>query len=217
MFVDEARWIERQLSAAALPDDARVLDLGSSTLEYRTRIQPHIAELIYRPLQRRGCRITSADVKKGEGIDLVVDLTRPGLSAELAGRHFDLVICSNTLQHVSDRQVLAANAVGAVAPGGLLLMTAPRRYRRTTDPIDNMYRPDVADLLALIRRHGRAEALAADVISIDDRSYYSFASRRILDHLLLRSLRASLRWYLPPLRWRVTCLLARVMPPDPAS
>ena len=209
MFVDEARWIQRQLGPEVLRDGARVLDLGSSTLEYRTRIQPHIAELIYEPLQMRGCRITSADGKRGEGVDVVVDVTKPGMAGALAGRQFDLVICSNTLQHVSDRGMLVGNAVGAVAPGGLLLMSAPLRYRRTTDPIDNGYRPDVADLVALIRRHRDAAIVAAEVISIDDRRYYRFTPRRIMDRLLLRSLRARLRGYLPPLRWRVTCVLLR--------
>lgn len=210
MFVEEAEWIRTRLAALPLGPATRVLDIGSSTLEYRTVRQPHITTLVHQPLGARGCAITCADIKDGEGVDLVVDLSRADLPPAVEVPPFDLVICSNILEHVVDRAVFIRNALRFVAPGGFFLCTVPRVFPYHADPLDTMYRPSVEDLSRDLLAGARGHLEASTVLRIDDRSYYDFAPGRILDHLLLRAPRLAFRWHVPALRWRVTCVLLRI-------
>lgn len=207
MFLEEAGWIRSQLAGAALPPGSRVLDLGSSTLEYRTVVQPHISERVHRPLLERGCELTCADIKDGEGVDLVVDLSRTDLPAATFARPYDLVICSNILEHIVDRATFIRNVLRFCAAPGLLLCTVPRYFPWHADPIDTMYRPSAEQLVADLGEHADVTVQAAAVLRIDDPSYYQFQPGRILDHLLLRSLRLRVHGAVPALRWRVACVL----------
>src|SRR5688500_10213151 len=106
MFLEEAQWIERALARRSLPEHATVLDVGSSSEEFRTRVQPHIKKQVLGPLRTRGAQITHLDAKHEPGIDVVADLTTGDLSAAVGGRRFDLVLCCNMLEHVEDRDAV---------------------------------------------------------------------------------------------------------------
>jgi SAM-dependent methyltransferase len=213
VFVEEAEWIRARLESLPLPAGTRVLDIGSSTLEYRTVHQPHISELVHRPLLARGCKLTCGDIKEGDGVDLVVDLSRRDLPAATFAAPYDLVICSNILEHIPDRETFITNVLRFCATPGFLLCTVPRTFPYHADPIDTMYRPTTAELAQFIFRYAQGGIEAEEVIRIDDRSYYEFRPGRIMDHLLMRSLRMRLRGYVAPLRWKVSCVLLKIAAP----
>ncbi len=217
MFVEEAKWVKARLAGLPLRAGATVLDIGSSTLEYRTLRQPHITELVHRPLLARGCALTCGDIKAGEGVDLVIDLSRRDLPDAAFAPPYDLVICSNILEHVVDREIFIGNVLRFCARPGFLLCTVPRRFPYHADPLDTGYRPSAAKLARFILRHAAGGIEAADVIRIDDWSYYEFQPGRILDRLLARRLRMRLRWHLAPLRWQVSCVLLRIAAPGRAA
>lgn len=202
-----------RLAGLPLRTGARVLDVGSSTLEYRTVIQPHITEIVHRPLLARGWALTCGDIKDGEGVDLVIDLSRTNLPDGAFTRPYDLVICSNILEHVADRVTFIRNVLRFCGDQGYLLCTVPRTFPYHADPIDTMYRPTAMELAAFIRKQADGVVEAAEIIRIDDSSYYDFRPGRILDHLLLRSQRARLRWHVVPLRYKVSCVLMRITAP----
>jgi len=217
MFVEEAEWINARLAGLPLRAGARVLDIGSSTLEYRTVHQPHITELVHRPLLERGCLLTCGDIKEGEGVDLVIDLSRGDLPASAFADPYDLVICSNILEHIVDRDTFIGNVLRFCAMPGYLICTVPYAFPYHADPIDTMYRPDTDELIRFIRQHTPGAVEAAGIVRIDDASYYEFRPGRILDHLLLRAQRARLRWHLKPLRYKVSCVLLRTPANDGAD
>lgn len=221
MFVEEAKWIKARLAELPLASGARVLDIGSSTLEYRTVRQPHITELVHRPLLERGCTLTCGDIKAGEGVDLVVDLSRADLPEATFARPYDLVICSNILEHIVDRETFMANVLRFCAKPGYLLCTVPHAFPHHADPIDTMYRPGTSELARFIQQRSPATVdgavEAAAVVRIDEEAYYRFQPGRILDHLLLRALRARIRWHLAPLRYKVSCVLMRTRLPPSAA
>ena len=70
MFIEEAKWINRTLVESDLESPGIVLDVGSSNMEFRTVIQPHIHELIHKPLIDRGHKLRFLDIKHDEGIDI---------------------------------------------------------------------------------------------------------------------------------------------------
>jgi len=59
---------------------------------------------------------------------------------------FDLVLCFNLLEHVSDISMVIIGLEKVTRNGGYLLITVPKRYLYHPDPIDNFFRPDCKTL-----------------------------------------------------------------------
>ena len=186
MFVDESAWIREALEDVARGKSVTVLDIGSSTLAFRTEVQPHIDQNVFAPLRRRGVTVSHLDAKAAVGVDIVADIT----SLEGVDRTFDVVLCTNLLEHVTDRVETLRNVKRVVRPGGLLLITVPRRYPIHPDPIDTGFRPTADELFALV---GWPDVLAKEVVTVRDLQHYRGA--RVL------------RRFLRP--WQIACLLFR--------
>src|SRR4051812_38894652 len=75
VLIEEARWLGDQLSALDPDRVFPLLDVGSSTLSFRTREQPRIDELIFAPARADGRTVLHLDAKSDEGVDIVTDLS----------------------------------------------------------------------------------------------------------------------------------------------
>jgi hypothetical protein len=89
-----------------------LLNLGSSTLQFRTLGQPHIDRYVFAPLRARGCEIIHTDIKCEPGVDLVGDLTDAGFLDRLRALHVRSVLVSNLLEHVTDRRLIIGPGCG---------------------------------------------------------------------------------------------------------
>src|SRR4051812_35141466 len=118
-----------------------LLNLGSSTGDFRRAAKPHIERQLFAPLAEAGGIVVHSDLKAGEGIDVVGDILDPSMTADLKGRGFKCVLLANVLEHVRDRPGVAAACEAIVGPGGLILATVPSSYPYHADPIDTYYRP----------------------------------------------------------------------------
>lgn len=205
VFVEESLWIRDALAALDKPAGSAVLDVGSSTREYREVRQPYVEANVFAPLRAAGLDVVHLDAKAADGVDVVCDVTDPDVDVrDQLGRGFDVVICTNFLEHVVDRERVAATVASLVADGGHLLVTVPQVYRRHLDPIDTMYRPSPRRLIALLRRAQPAlAAVRADSVEVRDRRAY----RRHPSRLPLWGLREEVRYRVKPLRWRQACVL----------
>ncbi len=148
MHVKESIWIGEKLRA--VPDDELfpLLDVGSSTEGYRTIVQPHLEKYIYAPLRARGGKVWHADIKDASGVDLVGDLCDREFQQRLGALGVRSILITNILHHVVDRAALCEGVCASVAPGGLIIASGPYRYPKHRDPIDTLFRPDVAQLAA---------------------------------------------------------------------
>lgn len=187
VFVDESEWIRDTLRTTDLPKEASVLDIGSSTLQFRTITQPYVDQNVFAPLRTRGLQVLHLDAKAAEGVDIVADVT----TLQGVERSFDLVLCTNLLEHVTDREATLGHVKRVVKKGGLLVLTVPRRYPIHPDPIDTGYRPTATELVSLL---GFPEVLHAEVLTVRAPEHY-------------RGLIRSLRRFVFP--WQITCVLAR--------
>ena len=133
-------------------DISPLLNLGSSTGEFRRVARPHIHERLFLPLEKAGIAVSHCDLKEGEGIDLSGDISDPALVERLKGAGFRCVLLSNLLEHVQDREKVASSCEEIVGTGGLILATVPSSYPYHADPIDTYYRPSPRELGALFRR-----------------------------------------------------------------
>lgn len=171
MFTEEAIWIENVLQPIQpVNGNNHIANLGSSTLSFRTQVQPHIQQHILAPLEHRGWKIYHMDYKMDEGVDVVSDITDRTLGASFKN-HFALTICTNMLEHVEYIDMAAANLLSVTAPNGYMLITVPYKYKIHHDPIDNGFRPTPAQIMALFPA-GAVQQIASSIISISDKKYY---------------------------------------------
>ncbi len=186
MFIDESLWIRDALERAPLRPGMTVLDVGSSTLEFRTRVQPHIERNVFGPLRSRGLVVTHLDARAEPGVDIVADVA----TLEGVDGSWDVVICTNLLEHVEDRGETVRNIQRVVKPAGMLVLTVPKRYPIHHDPIDTGFRPSARELRELL---GWTDVLVEQDITVQSRAHY-----------------AGGRWFrrflLP---WQIACVLAR--------
>ncbi|MBL8861138.1 MAG: hypothetical protein JNK02_03920 [Planctomycetes bacterium] len=149
MQVLESSWIRARL--AEVPDEELfpLLDVGSSTLEFRTQVQPYIESEVFAPLARRGGRVWHADIKPAPGVDLVGDLLDPDFQERLRALGVRSALVCNVLHHVTDAERLCAAIAAVVRPKGRVILSGPHRFPRHFDPIDTLFRPDLAQVAAL--------------------------------------------------------------------
>ena len=217
MLKSEARFLRlnlRSILRTSIIDQApaHVLNLGSSTLEFRTIQSPFIHKYIFAPLEKKGVKITHSDIKAGAGIDLVADITSDEGTKKLMSSGANIILVSNLLEHVEDVNSAIDNLSSLVPQRGNLLITGPYLFPHHPDPIDNGWRPSLEEVSALF----------PDFKIVAARYVFGWASaygmppspskvRQIVSGLLL-ALSASIRGApLPQQRFAAWCLhLSRV-------
>lgn len=151
MLIEEAHWFAEKLAAYAQDGDglSPLLNVGSSTLTFRSQQQPWIEQVIFQPLAQRGTTVLHLDLKAAEGVTLCGDLLDAPFRTEVAARGPRTALCSNLLEHVPDRQAMASAIISVLPPNALIFASCPYRYPYHPDPIDTRFRPTVAELADL--------------------------------------------------------------------
>jgi hypothetical protein len=144
----ESQWIGERLNA--LPNDAifPMLNVGSSTLDFRVNTQPYIEENIFAPLRARGGRVYHLDIKSAPGVDLVGDLLDPAFIKRIIELNIRSAMLSNFLEHVTLRQQFCDAVMQILPSGGYLVVSGPHKYPYHADPIDTMFRPTLEEMHA---------------------------------------------------------------------
>jgi len=150
-MIKEEAIVIRKLITKYLRQAKSVLDIGSSTLEYRTVKQPYIDEIIFKPMRQEGTTIHYLDIINGEGIDIVADISSKSFNLP---KEYDLVICGNTLHLCSDIKTSIRNISSTVHRDGYLIITAPLVFPYHDGPLDHCYRFSPNELVALFSCHG---------------------------------------------------------------
>jgi hypothetical protein len=105
--------------AGILKPPARVVEVGSRNVNGSVRY-----------LFPGACYV-GVDTLPGPGVDVVADGTR------FAAREpFDVVLCTETLEHASDPASLTRNLIALCRPGGAILITAASPEREPHSAID---------------------------------------------------------------------------------
>lgn len=111
-------------TAASLPRDALVLDAGAGEGPYRGLLS-HV-------------RYVALDDRRGDAgwdyarLSAVGDLRRMPFRDAV----FDAVLCTETLEHLTDPQDVLREVARVLRPGGRLHMTAPLSFREHQEPHD---------------------------------------------------------------------------------
>ena len=161
MHKAETDWIVSRLQGVDPAQLSPMLNIGSSTLEFRTKKQPWIESNLIKPLEARGIKIVNVDLKSGPGIDLTADLTtEEGFKTLAAVGARSIMIC-NVLEHVLDPRAFANRCLALIGQQGYAIVTVPRSYPHHRDPIDTMYRPTPDEAASLF---DATKTVAAEII-----------------------------------------------------
>jgi hypothetical protein len=174
MFEAEARWIGDRLAAFPAEQLSPLLNIGSSTGEFRETVQPWTVRHVFAPLAARGVETVHLDARSGPGIDIRADLLHDADFARVGTTRYRAVLCCNVLEHVRNAGEFARRCSELAMPGGLIVVTVPRSYPHHHDPIDTLYRPTPAEAAALF---AGSSLLAAEIIDVGQ-SYRDEVRRR---------------------------------------
>jgi SAM-dependent methyltransferase len=131
-------------SAASVPAGKRVLDAGAGEGPYRARFAH--------------ARYMALDDRRGEtrwnygGLDVVGDLQR----MPVRDAAFDAVLCTETLEHLTDPESFLRETARVLRSGGRLFLTAPLHFKEHQEPHD-YFRYTRHGLALLLGRAGFVE------------------------------------------------------------
>lgn len=164
MLPTEARWLAERMNALDAAQFSPLLNVGSSTLQFRTQAQPYVQRDIFDPLEDRGVGVVHTDLGSGAGIHLSGDLMDVAFVDRLREHEPRSALISNLLEHVVDPGRVARAVLGVLPAGAFLFVSGPRDFPHHPDPIDNGLRPSPAELAALFpgTRLLHGATLAAD-------------------------------------------------------
>lgn len=148
----EADWVTEQFLGAGVEVEAPILNVGSSTEEFRRRKKPHIHDRMVAPLEAAGYRFVHFDMKAADGVDIVGDISDPSCREHLRGTGCGSIVCSNLLEHVNEPAQVAAWCVDLLPCGGDVFVTVPQSYPYHPDPIDTLFRPSPEAIAAVFPR-----------------------------------------------------------------
>lgn len=133
------RWLVPLLAAAIRDRIERCARGGTGE---RVCLDVGCGEQPLRPqLLEAGYTYASFDVEQNAAgnVDFVGAIDRP-LPETLAARRFDLIVCTEVLEHVADWPAAFANLARLLKPGGRLLVTCPHIWVPHEEPYD-YFRP----------------------------------------------------------------------------
>ena len=127
MLFEESKWIGNEIIKICKPGSS-VLNIGSSNLKHRVTIQPHMEKHIFKPLSEKEINVIHTDIQNDEGVDIVGDLTNQDFISILKKKKYDLILCSNVLEHLTDKK-LVIDAISQILPkNGFAIITVPFNY-----------------------------------------------------------------------------------------
>jgi hypothetical protein len=196
VLIKEAEWVGAQLGRLSDDEVSPLLNLGSSTEDFGVRQQPHIRELIFEPLRRRGTRVVNVDVKRAAGVDVVGDICEPAVAQQVREAGVRAALVSNLLEHVPDPAAMAGAVIDVIPPGGVIVVTGPRRFPYHPDPIDNRFRPDAEEAAQLF-----PGTTVVETATIDAGSWREWDPRERAGRSRTRPLVRSLVPFYRPANW----------------
>lgn len=145
MLYEESLWFKNTIQKYAQPNSL-VLNIGSSTKEFIEVTQPYIKANLFDEFAKKNCLVKNIDIKQAEGVDLVGDVTDPAFIEKLKQLNASFIICSNLLEHLTERTAFCEALVKILNADTKLIISVPYNFPYHEDPIDTMYRPDLKEL-----------------------------------------------------------------------
>jgi SAM-dependent methyltransferase len=213
MLINEAKWIGNIILSLPITQESVILNFGSQSVKYNKE-NKHIMDFVIKPLSIK-CQLRNLDIREGPGIDYLGNIFDDTFFSQLKQIQFDGILLCNVFEHVTDVMELAKRVCDLIKPGGFIIFTGPYEYPKHYDPIDNGFRPEIAEVESLFTGFEKSKG---DIITDYTYSFYLFRNFKTLVVTLLRILTPFYKFkkwrqvVLPKLNWwnkkfKVTCVL----------
>lgn len=142
MLVEESIWIADKIKEILPEEPFPVLNIGSSTLAYRTEKQPFIQNNIFNLFSDEKKQVIHLDMKGDDGIDLVGDLSDENFRRLVKKLKPKLILCNNILMYLNKntRKELSKILFEILAENGYLIITNSLVFPPSPDPVEAYYR-----------------------------------------------------------------------------
>ena len=145
MFPKESKWINTVISNNLLGVDGAVINLGSSSLDFINYNQPYIKDLVLDPLLKR-FQVTNVDIKSDPNVQLVANFLTEAGQTLIRDKSAKVFLVSNLLEHIPNAIEGIEKIKTLMEPKTYLILTGPKSFPYHPDPIDNMFRPSIAEI-----------------------------------------------------------------------
>ncbi|MFT4803067.1 MAG: hypothetical protein ACI9YE_000256 [Psychroserpens sp.] len=128
-----------------------LLNVGSSTANFRDIQQPHINKYVFQPLDDLGYSTIHFDLKRADGVDISGNIFDLETQKTLKKTRPTIIMCCNLLEHLKEesRDEIQNIFNSLLEVDGVLLITVPFSYPVHLDPIDTYFRPSPSELCEL--------------------------------------------------------------------
>ena len=149
MLREEAQWLGKMINSLDEKTAFPLINLGSSSKNFREKEQPWIDQYLFRSPREKGNLVIHADLKQDGGVDLVGDLNDLVFLEKIAELKIKSVLCSNLLEHILNPEEICHNISSIIPIDGYLFVTVPYKFPLHLDPIDTLFRPNINQLCQL--------------------------------------------------------------------
>ena len=193
MLVEESIWIAEKIKEILPEEPFPVLNIGSSTLVYRTKKQPFIQNNIFNLFSDEKKQVIHLDMKEDEGIDLVGDLSDENFRRLVKNLKPKLILCNNILMYLNKntRKELSKILFEILDENGYLIITNSLVFPPSPDPVEAYHRATPEKMY---------KSLFANFYLIDQNiakteySFYKFLKSKP-KLILIKLLRFFMPWY----------------------
>ena len=131
MLKEEATWVKNGLGRYFEDTGFPLLNVGSSTFEFRNQTQPFIQNEIFTPIQQQNKKVIHTDIKNMNGVDLVGDLNEAHFRSKLKYKGIKSILCSNLLEHLERPKLICTSILDILPVNGKLIITVPYFFPNT--------------------------------------------------------------------------------------
>lgn len=142
MLIEESIWISKKIKEILPENPFPVLNIGSSTLRYRTVTQSFIQKNIFSLFDDEKKQVIHLDMKEDEGIDMVGDLYDEQFRNMIKNLKPKLILCNNILMYLNEktRKELSHILDEILDTNGYLIITNSHVFPPAHDPVESYYR-----------------------------------------------------------------------------
>ncbi len=166
MFREEAEKIGNILESYKKDDLNPVLEIGSSTHEFRNEVKPYIDKNIHSKLSNRGIKIILSDFKpdldiKNPEDQIIGDVFDDEVFYKMISAKPRCILLCNILEHVTNPKKLCERILQISNEKTIIIVTVPFSFPYHRDPIDTLFRPSPEEL---IKNFTNVELLHKEII-----------------------------------------------------
>lgn len=142
MLHEESLWIGNKIKTITETNSYPILNIGSSTKEYRTIRQSFIQKNIFDLIPNESTNVIHLDMKAAEGVDLVGNLYDKEFLEKIKQYKFKTILLNNVLMYLEEKEriELSRTLEDILEKDGYIIVTNSHVFPPAHDPVESYYR-----------------------------------------------------------------------------